>query len=785
MEFVAVIYPPIFFALATIFFFLFVRKLFANYPPIKKNLIALIATLFFVFMPSLLHRTTAGVPEKEAGGIFFMFLTFYLFAYALQSKNKKTALIAGFLSGFATSLLVITWGGVVFVFLSIETAMLVYFFLRSIPKEVFFGYLGWILGLSLFSGFVPFMALRIGGIRGLVASAITGIAYFALFAMLIDMFITPRIYKKKKLKIPSLIFSFTLAFVVGFIFLLLVNPQAISYLINLKTQLLHPIGTDRITLTVAENNQPYFGTWKGTFTLQYFWLFIAGAIILFYEAVQGLKKNEKFTLTAVYAIFLTCLIFSRYNSTSKLNGTSLISQIIYFGGFAIFFLTFIAIYFSAYKSGEMQKFREVNRQIVLLLVMFFIAIISARGAIRLFFLVAPIATILGAFITVESIDRAIKSKGDITRIVYWAITILIIFFIVVPSFSTFSKSTINEATYSRPGYYEILWQKAMSWVRSNTPENAVFSHWWDYGYWVQTIGERATFLDGGNAYGYWDYQMGRHVLTGQNEQEALEVLKAHNVSYLLIDPTDIGKYPAYSSIGSDLDYDRYNWIPTFMLDEKQTQETRDEKIYWYQGGTLFDKEFVWYDKGSRQQFLLSAQSEDAVIAGVLLPTEELSVGNDTLIITEQPSAVVVYKRTTRLDIPMCYLYYNNKLYDYKEKGPCLKAAIYTMPKILQSGGSVSIIPNGASLYLNEKAVSALWVRLYLFNEGKNFELVHTEPNPILEQLSQQGAQLGDFAYFSDVLGPIKIWKANYPENITFKAEYLNTTYPDSRLTVPR
>ncbi len=784
IEFVAVIYPVIFFALATLFFFLFVRRLFGNYSSIKRNSIALIATAFFIFMPSLLHRTTAGVPEKEAAGIFFVFLALYLFVCALHS-NKKNSFILGLLSGLATSLLVITWGGVNFVFLSIEIAMLVYFFLRSVSKQTFLAYLGWISALTLFSGIIPFTATRSGYIVGLLSSSIIGVAYFTLFAILIDMFVTPNIYKKKNLKIPKFIFSLILTSATGLIFLLLLNPAAFyNYTIGLKTQLLHPIGTDRITLTVAENNQPYFSTWKGTFGIKYFWLFFAAAVLLFYEAVQKMKRNERYVLSAVYAIFLICLIFSRYSTASKLNGTSQFSQFVYFGGFAIFALTFIAVYFNAYKAKEIQRFKEMSKEIILLLVMFFIVIISARGAIRLFFLLAPVTTILVAFIAVDVVYRAVKSRDDLQRIIYLAIAVVIIFWVVVPTFNAFSRSTINEAKYTIPGYYEMLWQRAMSWVRSNTPEDAVFSHWWDYGYWIQTIGERATFLDGGNAYGYWDYQMGRYVLTGQNEREALEVLKAHNVSYLLIDPTDIGKYPAYSSIGSDLEYDRYNWIPTFLLDEKQMQETRDEKIYWYQGGTLLEKDFLWYDKDSKQQFLLSAQNDDAIIAGVLLPMREVNAGNSTIGVIEQPRAVIVYKRTTRLDIPMCYLY-SERIYDYKEDGPCLKAAIYLMPRITQSGGGINIVPNGAGLYLNERAMNALWVRLYLLGEGKNFELVHKEPNLIIEQLKQQGAQLPDFVYFSDVLGPIKIWKVNYPENIALRTEYLNTGYPDKRLSIPR
>jgi len=38
----------------------------------------------------------------------------------------------------------------------------------------------------------------------------------------------------------------------------------------------------------------------------------------------------------------------------------------------------------------------------------------------------------------------------------------------------------------------------MSWVRENTNPGEVFVHWWDYGYWVEYLGERPTLADGGH-----------------------------------------------------------------------------------------------------------------------------------------------------------------------------------------------------------------------------------------------------------------------------------------------
>ena len=39
------------------------------------------------------------------------------------------------------------------------------------------------------------------------------------------------------------------------------------------------------------------------------------------------------------------------------------------------------------------------------------------------------------------------------------------------------------------------WFHATSWMKDNTPTDSVIFAWWDYGYWIQTLGERATLID--------------------------------------------------------------------------------------------------------------------------------------------------------------------------------------------------------------------------------------------------------------------------------------------------
>src|SRR5690606_26222141 len=103
--------------------------------------------------------------------------------------------------------------------------------------------------------------------------------------------------------------------------------------------------------------------------------------------------------------------------------------------------------------------------------------------------------------------------------------------------------------------------------------------WWDYGYWVQTIGERPTLTDGAHANEWWDYTTARYLLTTPTPETALSLMKTHNVSYLLIDSTDIGKYGAFSSIGSDeTGNDRLSQIPTMVFDGSQSSLNESGEI---------------------------------------------------------------------------------------------------------------------------------------------------------------------------------------------------------------
>jgi asparagine N-glycosylation enzyme membrane subunit Stt3 len=776
VTYAAIVFPAVMFVLTGIAFFLFARKIFYKEDKIIRNIIALIATSFFVLIPSLLPRTIAGIPEKESAAFFFMFMAFYLFLEAFTAKNFKKGILFGISAGIMTGLMALIWGGFIFIFLTIGPPVLIAFIIGKINWSKLFIYASWIL--TSFAIMIPFSTRYTAKI--LIMSTSTGSALGILGLVGISLIIMKyRILEntRRKTKIPREIFALILSGLVLLILVLvLLGPSFIfNQIERVKNILIQPTIT-RFGLTVAENKQPYFiNDWKGSFgpifmnIPLYFWLFFSGSVVLFYNLVKKLKFKERWILTLSYLTFLTCLIFSRYSAGSTLNGTNGLSLLVYFGGWLFFIGCFGYVYYILYKKRELEILKKFEFSYLLYFLVLTLGIIGARGGIRLIMVLGAISPVAVAFLIVKVSQKWHKEKDETMKFFMGIITIVILVSSVFTLWAYYENDKARAANFA-PGPGQWQWQKAMQWVRENTPENAVFAHWWDYGYWVQSIGERATILDGGNNIVYWNHLMGRHVLTGTDEVKALEFLYTHNGTHLLIDPTEIGKYTAYSSIGADENYDRFSWISSFFMDDKQTQETVNETVFIYTGRTATDDDIIWEIDG--KEILLPKKS--AGIGAIILKQNQ---DKDLM----QPEAIFVYNRQ-QYRIPLRYVYYNDKEYDFKSG---LEAGIFLYPKLdTLPNGRQEINEIGALFYMSERTVHSQMARLYLYNEKSDyFELAHSEDSLVVESLKNQGIELNDFIYYQGFQGPIKIWEISYPENIESNPDYLLMDYPNQEIAM--
>ncbi|MCL5018809.1 MAG: hypothetical protein M1416_03550 [Candidatus Pacearchaeota archaeon] len=772
VTYAAIIFPVIMAVLTGVAFFLFARKVFYKEDRKVANIIALIATAFFVLIPSLLPRSIAGIPEKESAAFFFIFLGFYFFLEAFTSEKLKKGIIFSVLAGVSTGLLGLVWGGVDFLFLGIAGCVLFSFLLGKIDEKRFYLFGIWLISFILVA--MPF-SIRYS-LENLISSSSTSLLFVVFFILATDFLLfKKRIFKidekiKKKIKLPEPVISFSIAIIIGIIFsFIFLGGSVIHVAQDIISATINPISQGRFSVTVAENKPSYFiNDWVSDFgpvvfnIPLYFWMMILGAIFLFGFLIKSLHKKEKMILIGSYSIMLICLIFSKYSSSSILNGESPLSLIIYFGGVLLFLGSFGYIYYRRHKSENFSAFKEFDFSYILYFVILTLAIISARGAVRLIMVLGAVSPIAVAFLIVKNFQKYLTEKEDMKKLLTGVFVLVLIVSSLFTLWAYYSNDKSIAENYA-PGMYQWQWQKAMAWVRDNTPADAVFAHWWDYGYWVQSLGERATILDGGNAIGYWNYFMGRHVLTGDNERTALEFLYAHNGTHLLIDSTEIGKYGAFASIGSNADYDRYSWIQTIFMDKQQTQETSNETVYVYPVNTITDEDIIINENGEE----------------ILLP------GKKTGIV-----AILIKESKDQITQPLCYFIYNGQQYRAPLKSIYIKGKLYEFSNGIDAGifvfpsvefsenGQMGINDKGAALYLSPRVIHSQLAKLYLFNERSNyFKLAHTEENLIIEELKKQGAIYGDFVYYQGFQGPIKIWEVSYPADIRLNEEYLETEYP--------
>ena len=773
LEYAAIIFPVIFFGLSIIVFFFFVREVFYKKEEFQKNLIAVLATAIYAVIPLMQHRTTAGIPELESAGLFFFWLSFFFFLKAWHNEKKILKINKSYLfalvSGISTAFMIFTWGGFRFILYSLALATLIAFFIGKVNKRETVIYSLWFIPAFLFLG------TKSGFITSALDVTSATIPLFVFLVLLVNIFIGEKIERKvknivKKEWATKEIISFVLVIFFGLIILLVLKPSLIIGILGaLKEHLLYPFGRARIGLTVAENQQLYLTDVFSSFGKSFFWMFFFGLIFLFYEAVKNLEKKEKGILTVSFIIFLTGFIFSRYSPSSTIfNGESFISQLVYFGALAIFIISLIYVYIKNLKiEGKFEKFKEIEFSYLFLLSLTILMIVASRGAIRLLVISSPVFVICMAFLPIALIGYRFRAKDDLWKL-FLILVLLISLFYIGLTFKNYEAATANGVKYTIPNQYTIQWQYAMSWVRENTAENSIFVHWWDYGYWVQTIGQRATVTDGGHTIGYWDHLTGRYLLTTTQPETALSLMKSYNVSYLLIDSTDLGKYSAYSIIGSDENgKDRFSQIPIMVINPAQTRETNSSEIRVYQGSTFVDEDIIYEANGS-QIFLPSGNS---FVGGMFI---EILRDNNSISF-KQPLGVFVYNQK-QITIPIRYLQNEGQLIDF---GGGLDAIVKMIPQVSQNAqGGIQVDRIGAAIYLSPKVSKSLFAQLYLLNdpldEYETVKLVHSQPDVVLNDLNNQGARLGEFAYFNGFRGPIKIWEVDYPENTLAREEFLRT-----------
>ena len=497
LKFIDVISPVIFFVLGLIVFF------FLIYFLTKSKITAFLSGLFLAFIPSYLFRTTAGVSDHDSIGMLFFFLTMLLFGIALKYIEKESSkkeliniILWGLIVGFSTALLFGTWeGSVKFIYLIIPLSLFILWVIHSqnsnlnkILKKMQAFYLIWIISSIIFATIIS--GRNLTKILEGIFLTVYGIALLLVFGFIIIDYLL--IKYKKDIGRYRVVYTSVLAITFGIIFLFVAGQNPFSMIYSVFEKLLHPFGLGRVGLTVAENSQPYLNDWINQIGKVFFWIFVGGLIVIGTEICKKIEsKKEKSLFLFLWIIMFSGILFSRISSGHILNGTNFISKVFYMGGSLIFVGYSAKIYF--------ENKIKINSEWILIVVWMIFMIISIRGATRLFFVITPFVSFCVGLFIVKTFEGIQNNKEEIIKIILIFILVLVVVGSIY-SLIGFYKDSKYQAKYTGPSA-NYQWQYAMSWVRENTPENSVFIHWWDYGYFIQSLGERPTIVDGGHFQG--------------------------------------------------------------------------------------------------------------------------------------------------------------------------------------------------------------------------------------------------------------------------------------------
>ena len=183
------------------------------------------------------------------------------------------------------------------------------------------------------------------------------------------------------------------------------------------------------------------------------------------------------------------------------------------------------------------------------------AVYFAGSLVRLTLVLAPALAILGGVTMVElckpSVDilreavifprRKMRFTARVSREFGVAI-LLVLILIIIPTFARTTQeaySPVTIATSSFPAspkegeeqnYQD--WLETLSWMRENLPRDAVVFSWWDYGYWITTLGEKRSLADNGTINSTQIAMIARAFIL--NETMSIPVLKRYDVSHIAI-----------------------------------------------------------------------------------------------------------------------------------------------------------------------------------------------------------------------------------------------------------
>jgi dolichyl-diphosphooligosaccharide--protein glycosyltransferase len=429
----------------------------------------LFASLLFAISVPIMLRGTIGWFKSEPLGIFYALLGLYLFLSGIRSENKKIALSKIIFGGIIMTFGLTSWGGNQFFIIPVGLFILALPFVRKDHK-----FLLW--SIPLFVGTFLLTALMFERPGPNFVFGLGGISLIVPTIFLVICIFIQKISKDKN-KIRNGLFLLFSILLIGS-FLVTINEEldflplpSFRYL-----NALNPFLTtqDPLTDSVAEHATT-------SIELSFFFhsiLLIFSALGAWFLLFKKIPHSIIFERNDMRIFVLIIGITGVYVSSAFI-------RLEVFASISLIFLTSIALSILIKEIFKINLSKKKNYSLK----------ISSVIIIFILFTIPLVYPTTGNWISVLDFPPTILTGGS-------------------------SYPPGND------------WLETMEWIKTNTPEDSVIVSWWDYGYWIQTLGERATLVDNSTLNDWRIKQVAQVFLSTPNE--SWNLLKEMDADYVVV-----------------------------------------------------------------------------------------------------------------------------------------------------------------------------------------------------------------------------------------------------------
>ena len=479
-----------------------------------------IVGILLATLPGSIERSTAGFGDRDAFCLMLGILAVVTYLVSIQTDTPRKRLIWTLASGFIVFLGGISWEGFG-VFLSVIIVIEIWRFLTTEKAEGLGLYALWVCC------FVPTLYLASPAYRNGYGFA-EHLAAFVLLppVMLLSIRAIRSLLISKVDRLRPHIRTLSLGLMLASVTLVL------SYVYiqqNTFADTTVPISDSPVMQAMTELRSPHFGYW----VFRYGGVFILGSIGLI---VASKRYYEQTCLLVPLVLFVATTFFREPLEKHLWNASH---------GTFFFFIALICIGIGFLISARLQKSNEPRLMTVVAFMAWFIFWVAlSRDAKRYdFFIGVPLAFFAAEMITFfcNTLGHFVKQHRQRVVLKTGVAITLLAGILFLPPLGAHATRTLYAATRMRKVTPTKNVGRTLDWMKTALPNTAIVAAHWGYGSQLNVLGGVKTIIDQDTYLQNWILLYNRHVHNAASENEALEYLKTHGATHIMLTGKDTSR----------------------------------------------------------------------------------------------------------------------------------------------------------------------------------------------------------------------------------------------------